>query len=253
MKRLSNKLITVMLMFVLLTAMIPAPVQAASKTVFPGKVTTTQAVSTKCNAITIKWKPSSKKNLDGYYIFYRKSTSKGWSKWIRINTLVNKNKTTFTHVSSKKYPLEGGIRYQYAVLGYNKRCKTYSKYTLKATNTRKHNYAVISKTAATCAKEGRTVSKCRMCGRTQTQTIKKTFNHDWVYERGGSNTHKHFYYPDSLAYHWIEESLYYGRECARCGKYESTTEAEWEKHKNDPRSKDLYHYYPNGYCFAWEE
>lgn len=76
------------------------------------------------NRITIKWK-----RIAGatHYLIYRK---KG-EKWERIATLQGGDITSYTHVSSKEYPIDVGTAYTYTVRSYTKSENTYGLFDKK--------------------------------------------------------------------------------------------------------------------------
>lgn len=95
------------------------PVQAAAK---PGTVKLSSIKATDYNKINIKWKKTS--GATNYIIYYKKA---GSNKWIKVKTVDN-TKSSYTHTSSKKYPIVVGQKYQYTVKAYNKSTKKYGKY-----------------------------------------------------------------------------------------------------------------------------
>ena len=96
--------------------------QAASK---PGTVKLSSIKATDYNKINIKWKKTS--GATNYIVYYKKA---GASKWTKVKTLDNK-KTSYTHTSSKKYPIMVGQKYQYTVKAYNKKTKKSGSYNKK--------------------------------------------------------------------------------------------------------------------------
>ena len=99
--------------------LMPASIQAAAK---PGAVKLTKITAVDYNKINIKWKKSS--DATSYIVYYKKA---GNSKWIKLNTLSSTN-STYTHTSSRKYPIVVGKKYQYTVKAYNKNTKKYGSY-----------------------------------------------------------------------------------------------------------------------------
>ena len=93
--------------------------QAAAK---PGTVKLSSIKATDYNKINIKWKKTS--GATNYIVYYKKA---GASKWTKVKTLDNK-KTSYTHTSSKKYPIMVGQKYQYTVKAYNKKTKKSGSY-----------------------------------------------------------------------------------------------------------------------------
>ncbi len=97
--------------------------QAAAKK--PGTVKLSSIKATDYNKINIKWKKTS--GATNYIVYYKKA---GASKWTKVKTLDNK-KTSYTHTSSKKYPIMVGQKYQYTVKAYNKKTKKSGSYNKK--------------------------------------------------------------------------------------------------------------------------
>ena len=54
----------------------------------------------------------------------------GNSKWIKLKTL-GSTRSSYTHTSSKKYPIIVGQKYQYTVKAYNRDTKKYGSYNTK--------------------------------------------------------------------------------------------------------------------------
>ena len=101
--------------------------QAASK---PGTVKLSSIKATDYNKINIKWKKVS--GATNYIVYYKKA---GSSKWIKVKTLDNK-KSSYTHTSSKKYPIVVGQKYTYTVKAYNKKTKKSGRYSKTGLTTR---------------------------------------------------------------------------------------------------------------------
>lgn len=102
------------------------PVQAAAK---PGTVKLTGIKATDYNKINIKWKKTS--GATNYIVYYKEAGSK---KWIKIKTL-DSAKSSYTHTSSKKYPIDTGYKYTYTVKAYNKKTKKSGAYNKKGLTT----------------------------------------------------------------------------------------------------------------------
>lgn len=98
------------------------PVQAAAK---PGTVKLSSIKATDYNKINIKWKKTS--GATHYIVYYKEA---GSNKWIKIKTLDN-TKSSYTHTSSKKYPIDTGYKYTYTVKAYNKKTKKQAHITKK--------------------------------------------------------------------------------------------------------------------------
>ena len=102
------------------------PVQAAAK---PGTVKLSSIKAVDDNKINIKWKKTS--GTTNYIVYYKEAGSK---KWIKIKTLDN-TKSSYTHTSSKKYPIDTGYKYTYTVKAYNKKTKKAGAYNKKGLTT----------------------------------------------------------------------------------------------------------------------
>lgn len=102
------------------------PVQAAAK---PGTVKLSSIKAVNYNKINIKWKKTS--GTTNYIIYYKEAGSK---KWIKIKTL-DSAKSSYTHTSSKKYPIDTGYKYTYTVKAYNKKTKKSGAYNKKGLTT----------------------------------------------------------------------------------------------------------------------
>ena len=103
------------------------PVQAAAK---PGTVKLSSIKAVDYNKINIKWKKTS--GTTNYIVYYKEAGSK---KWIKIKTLDN-TKSSYTHTSSKKYPIVVGQKYTYTIKAYNKNTKKSGRYNKTGLTTR---------------------------------------------------------------------------------------------------------------------
>ena len=126
-KKLKRSFLMLFLAIMMIT-ILPTSASAASTT--PGKVTLTKVSSSAYNKITINWKKTS--NATNYVIYYKKS---GASKWTRLAT-VKSTQTSYTHTSSKKYPITVGQNYTYTVRAYNSKSKKYGSYNTKGLTTK---------------------------------------------------------------------------------------------------------------------
>ena len=113
--------------------------QAAAKK--PGTVKLSSIKATDYNKINIKWKKTS--GATNYIVYYKKS---GSGKWIKVKTLDNK-KSSYTHTSSKKYPIVVGQKYTYTVKAYNKKTKKSGSYNTKGLTTKTIPQTVTGMTA----------------------------------------------------------------------------------------------------------
>ena len=124
MKHKVRSLLITMLTALMIMTMLPTTAFAASSKKVPAKVSITK-VTASTNAVTVKWKKAS--NATSYRIYYKQSGAK---KWIAIAN-VSGSKTSYTHKTSKKYPLVGGKKYVYTVRAYNKSSKKWGSYDTK--------------------------------------------------------------------------------------------------------------------------
>lgn len=120
MKRKRILFLTMLMLAVIL--LMPVSIQAAAK---PGAVKLTKITAVDYNKINIKWKKSS--DATSYIVYYKET---GNSKWIKLKTL-GSTKSSYTHTSSKKYPIIVGQKYQYTVRSYDKKTKKYGSYNTK--------------------------------------------------------------------------------------------------------------------------
>ena len=102
--------------------LMPASIQAASA---PGTVKLSSISAPAYNKINVKWKKTS--SATHYIVYYKKE---GTKKWTKIKTLDN-SKSSYTHTSSKKYPIVVGQKYTYTVKAYNKKTKKAGSYNKK--------------------------------------------------------------------------------------------------------------------------
>lgn len=102
--------------------LMPVTIQAASA---PGTVKLNSISAPAYNKINVKWKKTS--GATHYIVYYKKE---GTKKWTKIKTLDN-SKSSYTHTSSKKYPIVVGQKYTYTVKAYNKKTKKSGSYNKK--------------------------------------------------------------------------------------------------------------------------
>ena len=120
---MKKKNLLLMLLAVMALLLIPVSVQAAATK--PGIIKLSSIKATDYNKINIKWKKTS--GATNYIVYYKKA---GGGKWIKMKTLDNK-KSSYTHTSSKKYPIVVGQKYTYTVKAYNKKTKKSGSYNKK--------------------------------------------------------------------------------------------------------------------------
>ena len=125
MKRKRFSFLTLLILTVIL--LMPVTTQAAAKK--PGTVKLSSIKATDYNKINIKWKKVF--GATNYIVYYKEAGSK---KWIKIKTLDN-TKSSYTHTSSKKYPIDTGYKYTYTVKAYNKKTKKSGAYNKKGLTT----------------------------------------------------------------------------------------------------------------------
>ena len=77
------------------------------------------------NKIKISWKKVS--NATNYYVYYRKSGTKKWTKIASVKS----SASSYTHKSSSKYPIIVGQKYDYTVKACNSKYKKSGKYNTK--------------------------------------------------------------------------------------------------------------------------
>lgn len=119
---MKKKNLLLMLLAVMALLLIPVSVQAAAK---PGTVKLSSVKVVDYNKINVKWKKTS--GATNYIVYYKKA---GSGKWVKVKTLDN-TKSSYTHTSSKKYPIVVGQKYQYTVKAYNKKTKKSGSYNTK--------------------------------------------------------------------------------------------------------------------------
>lgn len=114
------------LLFMLAVMLLPATIQAASA---PGTVKLNSISAPAYNKINVKWKKTS--GATHYIVYYKEE---GTKKWTKIKTLDN-SKSSYTHTSSKKYPVVVGQQYTYTVKAYNTKTKKTGSYNKKGLTT----------------------------------------------------------------------------------------------------------------------
>lgn len=105
-------------------------VTAEAATTRPGKVKLKSIKAVTNNKIQINWNKTS--GATQYRIYYKKY---GTSKWTFLRA-VNTNISSYTHVSSAKYPIKCGQKYTYTVRAYNSTTKKWGSYDTKGLTTR---------------------------------------------------------------------------------------------------------------------
>ena len=122
-----RRLLPCLLFLLAVILVMPATIQAASA---PGTVKLNSISAPAYNKINVKWKKTS--GATHYIVYYKKE---GTKKWTKIKTLDN-SKSSYTHTSSKKYPIVVGQKYTYTVKAYNKKTKKSGSYNKTGLTTR---------------------------------------------------------------------------------------------------------------------
>ena len=149
------------------------PVQAATK---PGTVKLSSIKAVDYNKINIKWKKTS--GATNYIIYYKKA---GSGKWIKVKTVDN-TKSSYTHTSSKKFPITVGQKYQYTVKAYNKKTKKAGSYNTKGLTAKTLPQKVIlSEITLNSDKTQPIISWKKASGCTDYIIYRKTGNNSWEY------------------------------------------------------------------------
>ena len=107
----------------LLAFQVRKPAQVFAAAVTPGKVTLVSVKQPAANQVTVTWKKTA--DATHYRIYYKSGGS-----WIGIAN-VNAQQNSFTHKSSKAYPLTAGKNYTYTVRAYNTGSRKFGAYDKK--------------------------------------------------------------------------------------------------------------------------
>ena len=121
-----RRLLPCLLFLLAVILVMPATIQAASA---PGTVKLNSISAPAYNKINVKWKKTS--GATHYIVYYKKE---GTKKWTKIKTLDN-SKSSYTHTSSKKYPIVVGQKYTYTVKAYNTKTKKTGYFNKKGLTT----------------------------------------------------------------------------------------------------------------------
>lgn len=121
-----RRLLPCLLFLLAVILVMPASIQAASA---PGTVKLNSISAPAYNKINVKWKKTS--GATHYIVYYKKE---GTKKWTKIKTLDN-SKSSYTHTSSKKYPIVVGQKYTYTVKAYNTKTKKTGYFNKKGLTT----------------------------------------------------------------------------------------------------------------------
>ena len=107
----------------------------------PSTVKLSKISSPAYNKIKISWKKA--RNATKYYVYYRKTGTKKWTKIASVKGSV----TSYTHTASYKYPITVGQKYDYTVKAYNSKSKKSGKYNTKGLTVKTVPNAVTNFTA----------------------------------------------------------------------------------------------------------
>ena len=173
MKKKLKRSILMLFLAIMMITILPTSASAATNKTSPGKVTLTKVSSSAYNKITINWKKTS--NATNYVIYYKKS---GASKWTKLAT-VKSTQTSYTHTSSKKYPITIGQKYTYTVRAYNSKSKKYGSYNKKGLTT---------KTIPSTVKLGKATLNSKKTAVTVTWNKTNSCNYYVIYRKAGSSS-----------------------------------------------------------------
>lgn len=149
-----------------------ARVKVPSSNVTPGKVQLRSIKAVTNNRIRINWKKTT--GATHYRIYYKEPGGK----WKLIKT-VGANTTSYTHVSSSKYPIVCGQKYTYTVRGYNSKSLKAGRYNSRGLTTRTVPRTVSLKSARRNSDNSVTVSWNRSYGGNYYRIYRKTPGSRW--------------------------------------------------------------------------
>lgn len=155
----------------------------------PGRVTLRKIYSPAYNQIKITWKKAS--NATNYVIFYKKQ---GARKWTKLKVVSSKT-TSYTHKSSKKYPIVVGQKYTYTVRAYNNKAKKYGSYNTRGLTARTLPGTVkLKKASLNSKKTVATITWNRASGASHYVIFRKTGSSGW--KKLGTLSSKYLKYND---------------------------------------------------------
>lgn len=155
----------------------------------PGRVTLRKISSPAYNQIKITWKKAS--NATNYVIFYKKQ---GARKWTKLKVVSSKT-TSYTHKSSKKYPIVVGQKYTYTVRAYNNKAKKYGSYNTRGLTTRTLPGTVkLKKASLNSKKTVATITWNKASGASHYAIFRKTGSSGW--KKLGTLSSKYLKYND---------------------------------------------------------
>ena len=155
----------------------------------PGKVTLRKISSPAYNQIKITWKKAS--NATNYVIFYKKQGARKWTKL----KIVSSKTTSYTHKSSKKYPIVVGQKYTYTVRAYNNKAKKYGSYNTRGLTARTLPGTVkLKKASLNSKKTVATITWNKASGASHYAIFRKTGRSGW--KKLGTLSSKYLKYND---------------------------------------------------------
>lgn len=155
----------------------------------PGKVTLRKIYSPAYNQIKITWKKTS--NATNYVIFYKKQ---GARKWTKLKVVSSKT-TSYTHKSSRKYPIVVGQKYTYTVRAYNNKAKKYGSYNTRGLTARTLPGTVkLKKASLNSKKTVATITWNKASGASHYAIFRKTGRSGW--KKLGTLSSKYLKYND---------------------------------------------------------
>ena len=155
----------------------------------PGKVTLRKISSPAYNQIKITWKKAS--NATNYVIFYKKQ---GARKWTKLKVVSSKT-TSYTHKSSRKYPIVVGQKYTYTVRAYNNKAKKYGSYNTRGLTARSLPGTVkLKKASLNSKKTVATITWNKASGASHYVIFRKTGRSGW--KKLGTLSSKYLKYND---------------------------------------------------------
>ena len=104
-------------------------VTAQAAATAPGKIKLKSIRAITNNRIQINWEKTS--GATHYRIFYKQYGAKRWT----VLKTTNANTTSYTHISSAKYPIKCGQKYTYTVRAYNSKTRKWGSYNTKGLTT----------------------------------------------------------------------------------------------------------------------
>ncbi|HIY01519.1 MAG TPA: hypothetical protein IAA26_06715 [Candidatus Blautia faecipullorum] len=148
-------------------------VTADAATATPGKVKLKSIKAVTNNKIQISWNKTS--GATHYRIFYKQYGAKRWT----VLKTTNADTTSYTHISSAKYPIKCGQRYTYTVRAYNSTTKKWGSYDTKGLTTRTAPTTVALKNAKRNSNNTVTVSWNKAYGGNYYRIYRKTPGSGW--------------------------------------------------------------------------